>query len=69
MWRCSSDDACWCFISVGFFVESEEVTSGRWFVSVGFKEPLGVDCSGRDSWFLSWPSFSEFDELSEWFLL
>ena len=33
MWGCSSDDASWCFISVGFSVGSEEVVSGGWFVS------------------------------------
>ena len=28
-----SDDASWCFISVGFSVRSEEVVSGGWFLS------------------------------------
>ena len=27
-----SDDASWCFISVGFSVGSEEVVSDGWFV-------------------------------------
>ena len=35
-WQLSYDDdnAC-CFVSVGFFVRSEEVDGGAWFISSG----------------------------------
>ena len=60
----SSDDGYWCFISVGFSVGSEEVASGGWFVSNGFKQLLEVDGNGQYCWFLSWPSSSESNEIS-----
>ena len=61
---CSSDDAYWCFISVGFSLGSEEVASGGWFVSISCKLLLRVDSNGRRCWFLSCPSSSESDKVS-----